>query len=324
MKSQTNHDELHLPVAAVRRAARLCRQVSKDAETSATTKGDLSPVTVADFGSQAVICQALGEACPGQVIVAEENSDLLRKDPDLLKKVTEAVCRSGMEASADQICRWIDQGRAAAGGESFWTLDPIDGTKGYLRNDQYAIALAKIQKGRPKAAVLGCPNLSGPNADSEGLIFTALAGGGTRSHFLDQTLDQSRTVSTSPTTRASEAVFCESVESGHSDHSVSARLAERLNIQAEPFRIDSQCKYAAVASGWAEIYLRLSRKDYQECIWDHAAGALVVEEAGGTVTDLHGRPLEFQHGQRLVRNHGVVATNGPLHRQVVEALQPLL
>ena len=52
-------------------------------------------------------------------------------------------------------------------------------------------------------------------------------------------------------------------------------------------------KYAVVASGNAEIYLRLpSGRRYVENIWDHAAGALLVEEAGGRVTDIDGRDLE--------------------------------
>ena len=41
----------------------------------------------------------------------------------------------------------------------FWTLDPVDGTKGFLRNQQYAIALAYIERGTPVVGVMGCPNL---------------------------------------------------------------------------------------------------------------------------------------------------------------------
>jgi 3'(2'), 5'-bisphosphate nucleotidase len=56
-------------------------------------------------------------------------------------------------------------------------------------------------------------------------------------------------------------------------------------------------------------------------IWDHAAGVLVAEEAGGTVTDIHGRPLEFTHGRELTANRGVIVTNGRLHGRVLEALR---
>ena len=79
--------------------------------------------------------------------------------------------------------------------------------------------------------------------------------------------------------------------------------------------MDSQAKYAVVARGEADIYLRLpTRADYREKIWDHAAGALIVAEAGGVVTDITGRPLEFNHGRELAANRGVIVTNGRLHR----------
>jgi 3'(2'), 5'-bisphosphate nucleotidase len=100
-------------------------------------------------------------------------------------------------------------------------------------------------------------------------------------------------------------------------------VAERLGITTDPFRIDSQAKYAAVATGNADIYLRLPRPgtDYTERIWDHGAGALVVEAAGGTVTDMHGTPLDFTHGRLLKKNTGIVATNGALHDDVIAALK---
>jgi 3'-phosphoadenosine 5'-phosphosulfate (PAPS) 3'-phosphatase len=82
-----------------------------------------------------------------------------------------------------------------------------------------------------------------------------------------------------------------------------------------------------VARGEADIYLRAPNSrtpDYRENIWDHAAGALVVEEAGGKVTDVYGEALDWTTGRRLERNRGVLATNGRLHEAVVDALAPLL
>jgi 3'(2'), 5'-bisphosphate nucleotidase len=123
-------------------------------------------------------------------------------------------------------------------------------------------------------------------------------------------------------TRAAEARFCESVESEHSDQGESARVAELLGIRREPYRIDSQCKYAAVARDDASIYLRLpTRADYREKIWDHAAGSLLVEAAGGVVTDVEGRPLDFTRGRTLEGNRGVVATGGSIHDEVLDAVR---
>ena len=119
-----------------------------------------------------------------------------------------------------------------------------------------------------------------------------------------------------------DARLCESVESGHSSHSRSAQIAESLGITKEPVLLDSQAKYAVVARGQADIYLRLpTKKAYQEKIWDHAGGILVVEEAGGTVTDIHGNAQEFNHGATLSKNEGMVVTNGQFHKNVVDAVQ---
>jgi 3'(2'), 5'-bisphosphate nucleotidase len=85
--------------------------------------------------------------------------------------------------------------------------------------------------------------------------------------------------------------------------------------------MDSQAKYTAIARGDASIYLRLPReKAYREKIWDHAAGFIIVEEAGGSVTDFQGKPLDFLAGRTLKNNKGIVATNGHLHRQVLDAI----
>jgi HAL2 family 3'(2'),5'-bisphosphate nucleotidase len=131
-----------------------------------------------------------------------------------------------------------------------------------------------------------------------------------------------RSVSVAKLERADQARFCESVESGHSDQDESARIAEDLGIQSEPFRIDSQCKYAAVARNDASIYLRLpTRADYREKIWDHAAGSLVVECAGGRVTDADGAPLDWTCGATLANNRGIVATCGTIHDEVIAAVQ---
>ena len=98
-----------------------------------------------------------------------------------------------------------------------------------------------------------------------------------------------------------------------------------MGIIKEPVRIDSQCKYAVVARGDASIYLRLpTRPGYQEKIWDHGAGVMVIEEAGGRVSDIFGEKLDFSIGRTLANNKGVVVTSGKLHNDVVSAIQKIL
>ena len=94
---------------------------------------------------------------------------------------------------------------------------------------------------------------------------------------------------------------------------------------APPLRIDSQVKYGVLARGDVSIYLRLpTRADYEEKIWDHAAGSLIVTEAGGEVSDVRDHPLDFSVGRLLSHNVGIVATNGKLHPQVIDAVQQAL
>jgi 3'(2'), 5'-bisphosphate nucleotidase len=96
-------------------------------------------------------------------------------------------------------------------------------------------------------------------------------------------------------------------------------------MAAPPLRIDSQCKYAVLARGDVSVYLRLpTLADYEEKNWDHAAGWIIVKEAGGEVSDVRGQPLDFSLGRTLRRNKGVVATNGKLHPQVIAAVQRAL
>jgi 3'(2'), 5'-bisphosphate nucleotidase len=333
--------EQAVALRAVRAAARLCREVRAEVSPDVIAKEDQSPVTVADFGSQALICQALAEVFPNDPVVGEEDSVELRRPESapvleqVVRRVGAALGResfAGVELGGEQVCQWIDRGGASRYSDRFWTLDPIDGTKGFLRGEQYAVALALIVGGRVTVAALACPNLrrhaapEGSQKDEPiGVIFRAVQGEGAFAVPLECSGEPERVAARILVSRQSDparARLCESVEAGHSAQNEAAAVAAHLRINAPPLRMDSQVKYAVVARGEAETYLRLpTRTDYREKIWDHAAGALVIEEAGGVVTDIQGRPLEFNHGRELVANRGVIVSNGLLHHAVVDAVR---
>ena len=118
--------------------------------------------------------------------------------------------------------------------------------------------------------------------------------------------------------------FVESVEASHGNQSEQEAVAKAVGITQESVRMDSQAKYGAVAAGEAALYLRLPSPkypDYREKIWDHAAGAIVVEEAGGKVTDMNGKPLDFYTAAKMNDNRGVVVSNGIIHDDVMSALK---
>jgi 3'(2'), 5'-bisphosphate nucleotidase len=293
---------------------------------STIEKRDRSPVTVADYASQAMVCRALAAAFPGDAVVAEESSEALRaaENRATLDQVVRH-CRSFVpDATPDDVLGWIDRG----GGEPadrFWTLDPIDGTKGFLRRGQYAIALGLIEHGRVVLGGLGCPEMAiDPHQpDGErGLLCLATRDDGAWSTAIADPSGVLVPIQTDRATDPTEARLVESVESGHANQDAHQQIAERLGIRRASLRLDSQAKYAAVARGEATIYLRLpspATPDYRERIWDHAAGMCVVEVAGGTVTDAAGRPLDFSQGKKLFANQGVIATSGAYHDAVVRA-----
>jgi 3'(2'), 5'-bisphosphate nucleotidase len=314
--------------AAVKAACALTQAVQAEIDASVLEKKDKSPVTVADFGSQAMICRRIREEFPDDPIIAEEDSKALREPEQesiLTQVVRHVAAREERDVTADEACSWIDFGGAKSYSERFWTLDPIDGTKGFLRGEQYAVSLALIEKGEIVVSAMGCPNLSvTAGSDRRGVVFLAVRGKGAQAVPLAEGGDPEE-VRVHIGRSMPDVRFCESVESGHTSHDHSARIAEALGIVAEPVRLDSQAKYAVVGRGEADIYLRLpTRPNYVERIWDHAGGHLVVTEAGGTVTDVYGKPLDFTHGAGLTENKGVVVTNGAIHRRVLEQVQAVL
>lgn len=326
--------ELAVALEAVRLAARVCRSVQDKITPDVLEKDDRSPVTVADFASQAVICRGIAAEFPADPVIGEEESATLRRaeNAPFLERILSELRQVGVDTCGKEACAWIDRASQKQHAPRFWTLDPIDGTKGFLRKEQYAISLALIVDGQLQVALLGCPNLlpqAGATATRTalgnecGTLLYAVRGKGSWVLPLEGEGDP-RPVHASSQSDPRNARFCESVESAHTAQGLSAKVAELLGIQREPLRLDSQAKYAVVARGEAEIYLRLPAKyGYKEKIWDHAGGVLIVEEADGCVCDVMGKPLEFNHGYELVANRGIVAANRPLHARVIEALHEI-
>jgi 3'(2'), 5'-bisphosphate nucleotidase len=319
--------EVETAIQAITMASVLCQKIANDlAGKESILKGDRSPVTIADYGSQAIICKFLKETFSKDNIVAEEDSKELRKPlhSKILKQVTDYVNGFIPDSSPETVCSWIDFSSKVLKNR-FWALDPIDGTKGFLRGDQYAIALALIENGITKLGLLACPNLyvdKDKPYGKRGCLFLALKGKG--SIQMDMDRRERRSLSVSEIKDPSEATITESVDPDHADHLFHQRLAKKLNISKPPLKMDSQAKYGIVARGEATIYLRVpshTEPGYKEKIWDHAAGSIIAEESGGKVTDVRGNRLDFSVGIRLERNHGVLVTNGILHETVLRALE---
>jgi 3'(2'), 5'-bisphosphate nucleotidase len=158
--------------------------------------------------------------------------------------------------------------------------------------------------------------------DGAGLLVLALRGQGTWVTSLTQPGDF-RQLHASDRSEMQNARLLRSFEAGHTNLDQIAEFARAAGIQTQPVRMDSQAKYALLAAGIGDLLLRLlspAKPDYREKIWDQAAGSLVVQQAGGTITDLDGKPLDFSTGRTLANNRGVLASNSLLHPAALEVL----
>ena len=320
MKTSKYNYEITVAIEAVRRASKLTLNVLTMFDATMLTKQDKSPVTIADFGSQALICKTLKEKFPNDPVIGEESSTVLQEPDniDTLNQVVKCVSKLAQVGSTQEVCNWIDHGSANYYSERFWTLDPIDGTKGFIRGDQYAVALALVVSGHPVAAIVGCPKLN------NGIIFVSTIDCGTFKLPLNgYAMAGEQRVYVNDETDTTKIRYCESVELAHTSHSLSAQLFEKLGGTNKPIKMDSMAKYGIVASGDAEVYLRMPREGYVEKIWDHAPGQAIIEAAGGKVSDLDGKPLDYTCGRGFENNRGVIATNGLLHSDVLRAIEKL-
>lgn len=311
-------------LAAVRAACRVCRAVASGA-IEAVTKADDSPVTIADFAAQAVVLHALQQAGALTQLVGEESAGELRRDARLAQAVLAAARVAWTDATVDDVLDAIDAGAQRPAAAPYWTLDPIDGTKGFLRRGQYAVCLAEVEGTTAVRGVMGCPNLA-PDAsippdvvDAGGTLFVADRHGPALQLGLDD-----GSVVTLPTVAgalAEPVLVTHSVESGHTRVDRVASVLASLGRPHRSMPCDSQAKYAMVARGQAHAYLRIpTNPERVEMVWDHAAGVALATRTGMCVTDLRGRPFDFHSPAGLRDNFGILCVHPQLHAPLLAAL----
>lgn len=373
MEAGNYAEELGVAVRVVQMACSLCQGVQDGLvgmrREQIESKDDNSPVTVADWGVQAIVSWVLSQYFGSEnvSIVAEEDTKTLsRKDSSgLLESVIKAVNGCLMDAhkyglkapqkplESNDVLEAIGRCNSNGGPKGrFWVLDPVDGTLGFVRGDQYAIALALIEDGEVILGILGCPNypmkkqwlnfhqryyrlmskISPPVSGSwhKGCIMYAMKGSGQA--WMQPLVDDhgklgphnvsARSIKVSAVEDPAFATFCEPVEKSNSKHSFTAGLARSVGLRKQPLRVYSMVKYAAIACGDAEIFMKFAKAGYKEKIWDHAAGVIIIHEAGGVVTDAGGKPLDFTQGIYLEGlDRGIIACSGfLLHDKIIRAV----
>jgi 3'(2'), 5'-bisphosphate nucleotidase len=219
------------------------------------TKSDLSPVTICDRAAEAIILEALAAAAPGIPVIAEEE---------------------------------VAEGRIPAHGDTYFLVDPLDGTKEFVRGgDDYTVNIGLIVGGEPRLGVVhqpACDRLWGGVA-GKGAFLEDLSG---RVAIRTRELGQERA-----------AVASKS----HFNQATADYLEQAIGLCSH-VSIGSSLKFCIVAEGRADIYPRVSPTSE----WDTAAGHAILLAAGGRVDGPDGTPLRY--GKTAFLNRGFCATAG--------------
>lgn len=356
------HRELLVCFAALRQAAHLSQAVLAEHDKGAIEKDDLSPVTVADFAVQALLTATIHASFPDDRFVGEESAAALRANPallgrvwGLLSRVADAVASSSRSSSSslvsvpqssEQACEMIDW--CASGIPSscesgrVWVFDPIDGTKAFVRGEMYAINVGLLEGGVQVLGAVACPLLSinakAPISDSfidpagEGCILFAARGHGAFVQPLKETAGDAPPphrldAHASPAKWDGQlrSVSCaDALDSGLDG--VHRGVAAKLDIAFPGCDLLGWVpRWSSLAMGLANVTVWVYRRpDRRAKIWDHAGAMLLFEEAGGKITDVHGRPIDLRTGRKLQRNFGFVAAPPAAHARVLATVHEVL
>ena len=314
--------DLNPIIQAVQLAITLTRRVAVQ-DIAPAQKTDHSPVTLADYGAQALICRAIATHFPGDAIIAEENGTAfidLVPAAERARVVALLQTLLGERIREADVVRWLDHGRHLPSDNRTWVIDPIDGTVGYVNGRYYAICVAAMEDYQPRHAVLGLPRSP---LDATGTVLhttpdgvTAMAADG--GHI--------RQVGVSDRRDGAALRVLDSIKLPPTDLDVNAAIRERAGVRSSQLELyDSQLKYGMIAAGYGDLFVRLPRDTTTEphYIWDHATGTALLRAAGGVHTDLRGQPLDYSQGAALP-HYGFVASNGHLHAAVIEAVAAVL
>ncbi|MBZ0309097.1 MAG: inositol monophosphatase family protein [Anaerolineae bacterium] len=314
--------ELTTAQTAARRAAVVCMTVY-DTLVQAAAKAGREPVTIADYASQAIINATLKAAFPDDQIMGEEHgSDFSRVLSDSQRQQVAEFAGQALNRSLteSEVKNLLDNTDGNSG--RTWIVDPIDGTKGFLGKRAYAIAIALKDTDGIALGVLACPNLDIEHPGElggEGILFYALRGQGA----VREPLYGGEAVTIHVSEKTDELHVATSYESAHNDESLMTHIMDKVDVPYKHItRLDSQAKYGLVAAGRVTCYFRITpQADYHERVWDHAAGAILVQEAGGMVSDFSGLPLDFDQGENLTQNRGQIAASRAIHETLLAAIK---
>jgi 3'(2'), 5'-bisphosphate nucleotidase len=313
--------ELTFAVQMARRAIMAAERIRKG-HFGTAFKEDGTPLTQADLVSQALILSGLERHFPRDRVLAEEEWG--RGDGADMEEATTALLKE-MDA------RW-DAGRIGDAvnyrgnprGNRVWMIDPIDGTKGFRAGLCYAVAIGLYAEGTAQLGCMAVPPFPGCAAGASEMPTIAYAAKGLGAHEVGLRDPAPRKLVVSPSRRLSE--FRVVGSRAHDERDLCSRFTRRAKMPAAQ-RVDGQAKYLMLAAGRAEIYIREANPAFGIGYpWDHCAGQVILEEAGGRVTDFAGGMLRYEPDSRLIMDgiEGLVATNASCHQAVLDMVQAVM
>ncbi|XP_018457432.2 putative PAP-specific phosphatase, mitochondrial isoform X2 [Raphanus sativus] len=278
------HKELEAAIDAVERGCRLCvdvkRSLFSSKEDKILEKNDQTPVTIADFGVQALVSLQLSKLFPSIPLVAEEDSLFLRENNLVNSVVSEVIANAADDdhLSDADVLEAIDRGGKDAHTfcnkpATYWVLDPIDGTKGFLRGDVglYVVGLALVVDNEIVLGVMGCPNWPGDSSDgTTGTLMLSHTGCGTWTKSLLQVSSADwtrRFVDACGLVNKARFVIQESQPweslplSSRFDAKIGSGDLHGNEIRLLPTCHGSLCKYLMVASGRASVFFLRARTE---------------------------------------------------------------
>ena len=188
-----------------------------------------------------------------------------------------------------------------------WLIDPMDGTKNFIQRDgDFAVQIGLALDGESIAGVVYQP--------VRDVLYRAVRGGGA---WIEE--DEKPAVRMSVSKQIEPAEMTLASSRSHRSPRME-RVVSEFGFKKEMRRGSVGVKIGLIAEQQADLYLHLSPSTKQ---WDTCAPEIILEAAGGRLTDLFGQPMRY-NGVSIDNRNGVVATNGAAHDMVIENLKPLL
>ncbi|KAF5859171.1 hypothetical protein ETB97_003221 [Aspergillus alliaceus] len=339
MANAPNYEkEVRIASLAVQRASILTKTIQNEIHRANAQLPDGSPVAIVQFASQVILMNAILHHFPSDRFAGEKSASALRDDPVLARRVWELVSMAKLghiegedlvvvPGTLEEMLGSIDaEGDGERpGAQRTWFLGPIDGTKTFMRGQQYAVSLTLVESGEQKVGVVGYPNLAFENRcdredvvvrDGYGIMLSAVKGQGAYKRWMAQSsLQPPQRNSLGPWRRMGETITFAESSISHVVNKEKHRFIRSMLLANPVVDLHSmQVRYAALATGACNAMICLPKdKNTRFPAWEHAGGMLIFEESGGIVTDLYGRPFNYARGTRLTDNEGLVAAKPGLH-----------